>query len=179
MGNCSAFTSNYKKISNKLINDAKVLYNGVEFYTKGAQWDTGATNTCISQQVINNLGLIHHGYGIMHTPSGEKNVRKFFVDIGLPNDIIVSGIEVFESEIGKQGIDILIGMDIISKGDFSVSNFNGKTVFTFRMPSQSDIDYVQMIKNRTTVRNKDKTYPNDPCPCGSGKKYKQCHGRTK
>ena len=20
-------------------------------------------------------------------------------------------------------------------------------------------------------------YPNDPCPCGSGKKYKQCHGR--
>ena len=22
-------------------------------------------------------------------------------------------------------------------------------------------------------------YPNDPCPCGSGKKYKQCHGRAK
>lgn len=24
-----------------------------------------------------------------------------------------------------------------------------------------------------------KIYPNDPCPCGSGKKYKQCHGRIK
>ena len=24
-----------------------------------------------------------------------------------------------------------------------------------------------------------KIYPNDPCPCGSGKKYKQCHGRMK
>ena len=25
---------------------------------------------------------------------------------------------------------------------------------------------------------KDKTiYPNDPCPCGSGKKYKDCHGK--
>jgi preprotein translocase subunit SecA len=23
----------------------------------------------------------------------------------------------------------------------------------------------------------DKIYPNDPCPCGSGKKYKQCCGR--
>ncbi len=23
-----------------------------------------------------------------------------------------------------------------------------------------------------------KIYPNDPCPCGSGKKYKQCHGRN-
>ena len=26
-------------------------------------------------------------------------------------------------------------------------------------------------------RASDKVYPNDPCPCGSGKKYKQCCGR--
>ena len=26
-------------------------------------------------------------------------------------------------------------------------------------------------------RDNAKIYPNDPCPCGSGKKYKQCHGR--
>ena len=26
-------------------------------------------------------------------------------------------------------------------------------------------------------RSEDKVYPNDPCPCGSGKKYKQCCGR--
>ena len=26
-------------------------------------------------------------------------------------------------------------------------------------------------------RSADKVYPNDPCPCGSGKKYKQCCGR--
>ncbi|MBQ6856064.1 MAG: SEC-C domain-containing protein, partial [Lachnospiraceae bacterium] len=24
-----------------------------------------------------------------------------------------------------------------------------------------------------------KIYPNDPCPCGSGKKYKKCCGRNK
>ena len=28
-------------------------------------------------------------------------------------------------------------------------------------------------------RENAKIYPNDPCPCGSGKKYKQCHGRMK
>ena len=28
-------------------------------------------------------------------------------------------------------------------------------------------------------RQEDKIYPNDPCPCGSGKKYKQCCGRKK
>lgn len=30
-----------------------------------------------------------------------------------------------------------------------------------------------------TVRNEQKIYPNDPCPCGSGKKYKKCCGRNK
>ena len=30
-----------------------------------------------------------------------------------------------------------------------------------------------------TVRKEVKIYPNDPCPCGSGKKYKKCHGRNR
>ena len=29
----------------------------------------------------------------------------------------------------------------------------------------------------TTITNPDKVGRNDPCPCGSGKKYKKCHGR--
>ena len=36
-----------------------------------------------------------------------------------------------------------------------------------------DDTLVQAPKKRS-IR---KIYPNDPCPCGSGKKYKQCHGR--
>jgi preprotein translocase subunit SecA len=35
----------------------------------------------------------------------------------------------------------------------------------------------QAPKGRTFVRQGDKVGRNDPCPCGSGKKYKQCHGR--
>ena len=34
-------------------------------------------------------------------------------------------------------------------------------------------------KASTTVVKGDKVYPNDPCPCGSGKKYKKCCGRNK
>jgi len=34
-------------------------------------------------------------------------------------------------------------------------------------------------KASTTVRKEQKIYPNDPCPCGSGKKYKKCHGKGK
>jgi len=29
-----------------------------------------------------------------------------------------------------------------------------------------------------TVIKGPRIYPNDPCPCGSGKKYKKCHGRN-
>ena len=32
-------------------------------------------------------------------------------------------------------------------------------------------------KSSTTIRKPEKVYPNDPCPCGSGKKYKKCCGR--
>lgn len=33
--------------------------------------------------------------------------------------------------------------------------------------------------NGPMVQKTKKIYPNDPCPCGSGKKYKFCHGRKK
>lgn len=32
-------------------------------------------------------------------------------------------------------------------------------------------------KESTTVHKDKKIYPNDPCPCGSGKKYKKCCGK--
>ena len=34
-------------------------------------------------------------------------------------------------------------------------------------------------KKSNTVINESKIYPNDPCPCGSGKKYKKCCGGKK
>ncbi len=41
------------------------------------------------------------------------------------------------------------------------------------MGTNRDTSVVKAPVRRTDV----KIYPNDPCPCGSGKKYKQCHGR--
>ena len=58
----------------------------------------------------------------------------------------------------------------------------------FRVRIEQKVEREQVAK--VTGTNKDdsavkapvkraaqKVYPNDPCPCGSGKKYKQCHGR--
>ena len=36
--------------------------------------------------------------------------------------------------------------------------------------------YIEQKKSGTVVKEA-KVYPNDPCPCGSGKKYKKCCGR--
>ena len=33
------------------------------------------------------------------------------------------------------------------------------------------------LGKKPVQRTAQKIYPNDPCPCGSGKKYKQCCGR--
>ena len=36
--------------------------------------------------------------------------------------------------------------------------------------------YLEQKKSGTIIKEQ-KIYPNDPCPCGSGKKYKKCCGR--
>ncbi|MES2405883.1 MAG: preprotein translocase subunit SecA [Pseudomonadota bacterium] len=38
-------------------------------------------------------------------------------------------------------------------------------------------DHVDEHTLAVPIRNEDKVGRNDPCPCGSGKKYKQCHGK--
>jgi hypothetical protein len=55
------------------------------------------------------------------------------------------------------GCDVLIGMDIITMGDFVVSNKGGVTVMSFRVPSSGNWDFVEEINrpNRAARRAKD------------------------
>lgn len=111
-----------------------------------ALWDTGATNSCISMDVVENLGLVVTGNIDVLTPSGGSIANTYLVDVLLPNNVPVKDLRVCDSKIGSQGIGMLVGMDIISKGDFCVSNFQGQTVFSFRMPSDAVMDFVSGIK---------------------------------
>jgi hypothetical protein len=76
------------------------------------------------------------------------------------------------------GIDVLIGMDILGLGDFTVTHYGGKTTFSFCCPSRREIDFVAEIndENKIVPAVSNKVGRNDRCPCGSGKKYKKCHG---
>jgi uncharacterized protein YecA (UPF0149 family) len=67
-------------------------------------------------------------------------------------------------------------MDVIARGDFALSNFNGKTTFSYRIPSVARTDYVKLLESMRPAHHP-KINRNDPCPCGSGKKYKNCHGK--
>ena len=91
----------------------------------------------------------------MTTPSSQSDERStYLVDIVLPNNVKVNDHVVIDSDIDNQNIGMLIGMDIITMGDFAVSNFNNQTIFTFRIPSECKTDYVQEIRISKLVGQK-------------------------
>ncbi len=44
-------------------------------------------------------------------------------------------------------------------------------------PSADEVNDDTVVEDRTFKREMPKVGRNEPCPCGSGKKYKQCHGK--
>ncbi len=116
-----------------------------------AVWDTGATNSAISKKVVDKCSLISTAVTeVRHAGGVTERAKVYFVNIFLPNRVICPKIHVTEATLlGEE--DILIGMDIISQGDFAVTNFNNRTMFSFRMPSARHIDFV---KNRKTQARK-------------------------
>ncbi len=72
--------------------------------------------------------------------------------------------------------------------DEMTQNIKEETVrMLFRVKAEQKVEREQVVKITGTNKEEtakapvkksdDKVYPNDPCPCGSGKKYKQCCGR--
>ena len=99
----------------------------------------------IPWQVVRCLSIIKH-----------FTIRNINVASGIPNNC-----------------DVLIGIDIISRGDFAVSNAKEKTSFSFGMPSICEIDFCKhsylIPESRTNIIGR-----NSSCPCGGGEKYKKC-----
>jgi hypothetical protein len=117
----------------------------VEF---NAIWDTGATGSVITQKVVDACGLQPTGMTHVRGVAGISVSEKYLINLNLnSNAIRFPSVEVTKGELGE--IDVLIGMDVIATGDFSVTNANGVTVFSFRIPSQKHIDYVAIHTEET------------------------------
>jgi len=145
----------------------------IKSYT--ALWDTGATSTVITKKVATDLGLKPIGKTQVSHADGKSTVNVYAVNVYLPNSVAFSLVKVTEGILS--GFDVLIGMDIISQGDFAISNYNGKTKFSFRMPSVADVDFVADYNSKVPIVAEHKIGRNAPCTCGSRKKYKHCCGK--
>ena len=171
----SAFTTRYNRHVNELDSTVELLdEKGNTLRTVQAVWDTGATNSVIRAALAQEMNLPVVSYVEQSTANGKCTVPVYIVRLQLPNNVkfvvTVTGSNISDS------IDMLIGMDVIGLGDFTVSNPNGKTTLSFVFPSLGEVDYVSIVDtlNKTTTKNVGR---NAPCPCGSAKKYKNCHGK--
>lgn len=106
-----------------------------------ALWDTGATNTAVSSSAIKKIGSTPITFAQVGTGGGQITAPVHLVNIVLPNNVIVQNIQVTELK-DLNNCDILVGMDIISQGDFAITHVNGEACFSFRMPSSKLIDFV-------------------------------------
>lgn len=121
------------------------MHNENRFLSFTGIWDTGATHSVITDKVMKALNLSP----VDMVPVSGVNSREIrpvcLVNIVLPNHIILPARRVTVCNLNSTNYDLLIGMDIISLGDFSISNRDGLTHFTFAMPS---------FQNRTDLLDK-------------------------
>lgn len=119
-----------------------------------AIWDTGATGSAITKKIVQQLGLIPTGMSQVHTANGTVAQKTYTIDIRLPNNVMIQEIIATEVDALSGGCDALIGMDIITLGDFSITNHNNNTCMSFRFPSLHEIDYVKNLNyGITPIKN--------------------------
>ncbi len=72
---------------------------------------------------------------------------------------------------------IIARVKVREEDDVAAMEHKEEQNVTFQHKSPNQSTQRQPEKVETFVREGQKVGRNDPCPCGSGKKYKQCHGR--
>ena len=67
-----------------------------------------------------------------HLPS-----TPYLIHVGIPSGSIITNILALED--GNEDYEVVIGMDVITQGDFAFTNKDGHSTFSFRIPSQEEI----------------------------------------
>ena len=111
------------------------------YQTDNAMWDTGATNCLISRKLIEALQLQPVGQCELSDASSEEDevTDVYLVHIGLPTGQIIRNVQAAFTP--SRDYDFVIGMDIITQGDFAVTNKDHKTVFSYQRPAQEHIRF--------------------------------------
>ena len=130
--------------------DLGIIFEGDD-HTDINQW-LQMTMAC-----VNSVPLwINHGHSPAQLRSFRRNQPAGPIKIVPGSGLMASMLEESRDKIEAMGfhVDTESNADVIPTMTFS----NG-------------------LEGAVKTENR-KIYPNDPCPCGSGKKYKKCHGRN-
>lgn len=114
-----------------LYSNAKITIGNKTIETNKAIWDTGATITAISSAVSKRIGAmpVESGTTISATDRSDSNI--YLATIELPGDIVLHNVEVWDISLDDYAAEVIIGMDIISRGRLIVETVNGVPTFSF------------------------------------------------
>lgn len=161
-----AFKFVYAGIANTLVTPVLCLPRGIapspsfdpKPYEILALWDTGATDSCITPAAAKRIGI--HKSQVRPIQITGVNSKKQWCPVYktgalvLPQGVPLPGQKLVEATVASPHAEILIGMDIISQGDFAISNGGGNTTFCFSMPpAQNPIDLLEKAE-RVNKRRK-------------------------
>lgn len=180
----SALSYEANGITDTIITPVKVknALNSNQIETRGL-WDTGAQNSAITKKAAELLSLPIIGKTQIRGVHGIKEVNVYYIEIVLNNPNITVKCNATEcEELSNDGtVNLLLGMNVISRGDFVISNFEGHTTMTFRVPSLESINFVREMDEYNKIAKIFSVQSKKGikrCPCGSGKDFKNCHGKS-
>jgi hypothetical protein len=129
-------------ISSEAISFEQVHNNSIDtsrFKAVTAIWDTGATSSVISLDIARHLNLVPRDSVTISHAAGRQQCSVYVIDVALHHGVQIPKLQVIASDLGNSMM--LIGMDIISNGDFAFTNANNRSVFSYRTPPLNHIDF--------------------------------------
>lgn len=154
-----AFRIDFDGITSTLITDILVAVpsekepgSEAPFVKVKGIWDTGATGTVITPKLASKLGLESTGAAEVFGVNSVEIANTYYLDVVLPNRVLIQMVRVLECEINSGDCEMLIGMDIIQMGDFAISNGDNKTVFTFCIPSHKNP--IDLLEKSNRINNR-------------------------
>jgi len=155
-------------VSNQLVNDLQEIYN-MKTEVVGAD-QMNEFSKAVMLQVLDHFWKEH--LASMDYLRQSVNLRGYAQK---------NPIQEFKKESFEMFTDLLDTIDNETLKTLSVVSINEQTTTADVTPEElQEVQYQHSStdEDQPKPEKKEKIGRNEPCPCGSGKKYKQCHGKS-
>jgi hypothetical protein len=123
------------------VNLHTVPFNPLLSLSTDALWDTGASMSAITPESKDKLKVTPIDKKTIAGIHSTQVVDVVYITLELPNSVIKKNIKVAVCNI-TSNVGMIIGMDIISLGDFALSTGGDQTLLSFAVPPfQEKIDF--------------------------------------